>query len=101
MKIIKQFFKISFHAFVAFSTTSFIMILVEILLYSQIKELPEIHIGIPKSFYIFSPNEEMKYRTFLEWKYLLYDYLIFWVITFLYFQLKNFFKQKKTQTQQH
>ncbi len=67
------------------------------------KETPEIHIGTPINFYILSPNEEMNYRTFLEWKYLLYDYLFFWILSFLYFQLKNklkrlnHFKQHKTK----
>lgn len=87
--MLKYFFKISFYAFLSFSTISFTLILLEILFYSQIKELPQINIGIPKVFYIFSPNEEVKYRTFLEWKYLLFDYLIFWIIVFLYFQIKN------------
>lgn len=91
--MIKKFFKISFYAFAAFSTSSFIMILFEILMYSYIKELPEIHIGTPINFYILSPNEEMNYRTFLEWKYLLYDYLIFWIIIFIYFQFKNNLKR--------
>ena len=85
----KTFFKISFYTLVAFSTTSFIMIVLELLLYSQIKELPEIHIGTPLNFYILLPNEEMNYRTFLEWKYFLYDYMIFSIIVFIYFQLKN------------
>lgn len=104
MKVLKQFFKISFYTILIFSTTSFIMILLELLMYSQIKEFPEIYIGTPINFYTFLPNEEMIYRTYLEWKYLLYDYLIFWIITFLYFQIKNnikllnSFKQHKTNT---
>ncbi len=102
--MIKHFFKISFYSFVGLCTINFTILLFEIHLFSIFKEIPEIYIGTPINFYTFLPNEEMIYRTYLEWKYLLYDYLFFWIITFLYFQIKNnikllkSFKRHKTNT---
>ena len=99
----KTFFKISFFAFIIFGFTQFIMILFQIYWFSLVKETPEMRIGTPINFYIFSPNDEMYYKTYLEWKYFLYDYIIFWIITCIYFQfnknckLLNYFKQHKTK----
>ena len=109
MKIIKEFFKISYNAFVSCCVVSFVILLITIDGYSRIKEVPEIIIGIPKIFYKFSPeivqdSNTLEYRTYLEWKFLLYDYLIFWIIVFAYFQLKkkyyNYLSAKLKQKKQ-
>ncbi len=96
MKILKQFFKISYIAFVTCCVVCFVILLITIDGYSRIKEVPEIIIGIPKIFYKFYPeivqnSNTLEYRTYLEWKFLLYDYLIFWIIVFAYFQLKKIY----------
>lgn len=106
MKIIKEFFKISYNAFVLLSIVIFILLLINVHFYTQVKELTEIYVGIPYIFYHFYPDpdlDRLKYVTYLNWKFLLYDYLIFWIIVFTYFQLKKIYyyyitaklKQKK------
>jgi hypothetical protein len=85
----------------------FVILLITIDGYSRIKEVPEIDIGIPKIFYKFYPDpdlDRLEYVTYLNWKFLLYDYLIFWIIVFAYFQLKkiyyNYFSAKIIQKKQ-
>jgi hypothetical protein len=109
LKIIKEFFKISYNAFVFLSVVSFVFLLLCISAYEEVKELDEIYIGIPYTFYHFYPAVDLdgidyKYTRYLNWKFLLHNYLIFWIITFAYFQLKkiyyNYFSAKLKQKKQ-
>ena len=57
-------------------------------MFSVLKEIPEIHIGFPYNFYdIIYLSDDVLYGSNL--KNLIYDILIFWIIVFLYFQLKS------------
>ena len=109
MKIIKEFFKISYNAFVFLSVVSFIFLLLRIAANYGDKELDEIYVGIPYTFYHFYPAIDLdgidyKYTTYLNWKFLLHNYLIFWIIVFANFQLKkiyyNYFTAKLKQKKQ-
>lgn len=98
--IIRSLLKISFNTFISFCVIDFIFILIQAYWFSTIKEKPEIYIGIPKSFYIFSLDEEMNYRTQLEWKYLFYDLFIFWIVLFILFSIQKI-KKYKILNQKH
>lgn len=87
--MIKFILKISFYAFITFCVVNFILLLVQIFFSSFTKELPEISIGNPLNFYRLYPNRNLNYATYLEWEYLFYNYILFWIIIFGYSNLKT------------
>jgi hypothetical protein len=93
--MIKKFFKISFYAFVAFSTVNMSIILLEILLYSQIKEVPHIILGFPLKFYSIYQYENLKMVYYLNYMSLFTDYILFWIIVFFYSKLKTSLYKKQ------
>lgn len=101
--MIKHFFKISFYAFVTFCVINFIILLFQILLFSLYKEIPNIAIGFPFKFYYTLLLDERDLQHGSNLDYFIYDSIIFWIIVFIYFQLKNkikplnHFKQHKTK----
>jgi phosphatidylserine synthase len=98
--MIKQFLKISFYSFVTFCVFNFSLLILLILFQSKIKETPEVFIGFPINFYKLFPNESMNYTTRLDWTNFFNNFLIFWILIFLYFIFKNF-KQKNNQNPTH
>ncbi len=99
--MIKQFLKISFYSFVAFSVFNFSLLILLILFQSKVKETPEIFIGFPINFYKLFPNESMNYTTRLDWTNFFYNILVFWILIFLYFIFKNNKPQTKNNKQQN
>ena len=90
--MIKQFFKISFYAFVTFCVINFIIILFQLLMFSFYKEVPNIKIGFPFEFYYTLLLGEKDFQHGSNLNYFIYDIIIFWIIIFIYFQFKNNFK---------
>ena len=90
--MIKQFFKISFYAFVTFCVINFIIILLQLLMFSFYKEVPNIKIAFPFEFYYTLLLGEKDFHHASNLNYFIYDIIIFWIIIFIYFQFKNNFK---------
>lgn len=93
--MIKQFFKISFYAFVAFSAVNMLIVILEILLSSQIKEVPHITLGFPLKFYSIYQDGNLKMGYYLNFTSLFFDYILFWIIVFFYSKLKTSFNKKQ------
>jgi hypothetical protein len=87
--MIKQFFKISLYSFITFCVLNFTALLFQIYVRLQIKEIPEINIGFPFNFYSVFWLDGNDLHHGADFKNLIYDILIFWIIVFLYFQLKT------------
>ena len=87
--MIKKFFKITFYAFVAFCIVNFTGLLLKLLLFSLYNELPNIEIGFPFNFYYILLLGERDLQHGSNLNYFIYDTLIFWILTFLFFQIKN------------
>lgn len=92
--MIKQFFKISFYAFITFCVTNFSLLLIKIYFNLQIKEIPQINIGFPFNYYSIFWVEEINLRHGSDLKNFVYDILIFWIIVFLYFIINKTTKLK-------
>ena len=69
------------------------MLLFKIYSNLHIKEIPEIYIGFPFNFYSIFWSDENDLHRGTELNNLLYDILIFWIIVFIYFIIKNYKQQ--------
>lgn len=92
----KQFFKISFYAFITFCVVSFLSLFSSIL-YNRINDtFPNFKIGFPFTFYYqFLENDECNgyelHHGFGNG--LIENIFITWIIVFLYFTFKNYKQQ--------
>lgn len=101
IEMIKNFLKMSFYSFITFCVINFIILLFHIYINLQIKEIPEINIGFPYVFYSVFWLDGNDLHHVADFKNFVYDILIFWIIVFLYFQLKSRNFKLTTNNKQH
>ncbi len=80
---------------------NFTALLFQIYVRLQIKEIPEINIGFPFNFYSVFWLDGNDLHHGADLNNLLYDILVFWIIVFLYFQLKTRNFKLTTNNKQH
>ena len=91
--MIKQFFNISFYSFVTFCVINFSMLIYSIVYNKLQGTFPELSIGFP--FEIYHQFEVKSFKNCYELQHgsfpknLIYNYLIFWIIVFLFITFKN------------
>lgn len=89
----KQFFKISFYAFITFCVVNFSLLLLQIYFNIHVKEIPKINIGFPWSFYSILWQDIDNLLHGAEFWNFIYDIFFYWIIVFLYFTFKNYKQQ--------
>ena len=103
--MIKKFFKISFYSFIAFCVFNFISLIYSIIFNKLQGSFPKYNFGFPFEFYYqfevrsFGTCYELQHGTNINNS--LYDFIIFWIIVFLYFQLKTRNFKLTTNNKQH
>lgn len=91
--MIKQFFKISLYSFVTFCVISFISFTISVIYNKITGGFPGFKIGFPVNFYYQFPVKccencyDMQHGSSLL--NIIYNFVIFWIIVFLYFIFKK------------
>ena len=95
-RVIKDFFKISFHSTILFCVVSFISLVVSMLKNKIEGTFPNFSMGFPFKFYSQFVLKGNDFHHGAEAG-LIPDFLITWLLVFLYFKLKN--KRKQTHNE--
>ena len=91
--MIKHFFKISFYSFITFCVVNFSLLIYSIIHNKLEGSFPKLSFGYPFEIYhqfeikSFENCYELQHGAFP--KNLIYNYLIFWIIVFLFYSLKT------------
>lgn len=68
--------------------------------YSNVKEVPEIRIGVPYNFWSFIYNES-GYKSHINLNYIVINYLIFWIIYALFLTIRIKVNKQNNQNPTH